>query len=235
MADVLTVMTGQGVVGLGGDAAKSGGDVVRKADRGGKPSSVIERSGRLAPRREISIADFNKYNQNHGERGRFATANAASRQVVAVNAGILGEGGKEDTPEEDLSEQLNGVGPTGRANRGRTLTPDMPAVGGYGAPASSFSGSSRFQIQDPAGVPPRNDPATIDGVPYSGHALDQMQNRGLFPSVTGQAIQHGSQGAGNRPDTNVFYDRINNVSVIRNSTTGKVLTVIPGDRRRGLK
>lgn len=149
-----------------------------------------------------------------------------------MNIEAGGEGAKNDAPEEDLSEQLYGTGPTGQANHGRTLTPDMPAAGGHGPPASSFAGSSRFQIQIPAGVPPRNDPGTIDGVPYSGHAPDKMQNPGLFPSVTCQAIQQGLQGSGNRPDASVFYDPINNVSVVRNSATGNVITVIPGDRRR---
>jgi hypothetical protein len=128
-----------------------------------------------------------------------------------------------------------GVGPTGRTHHGQTLTPSIPAAGGYGAPASSFNGNSGFQLQSPAGVPPRNDPATIDGVPYSGHALDQMQNRGLFPSVTGQAIQNGLQGLSKVPDASVSYDPVNNVSVIQNNLTGNVITVLPGDRRKSTK
>jgi hypothetical protein len=111
----------------------------------------------------------------------------------------------------------------------------MPAAAGLGAPASSFTGASRFQLQSPNGAPPRNDPMTIDGVPYSGHALDQMQNRGLFLSVTGQAVKNGLQGSGNRPNTDVFYDPVNDVSVVKNNNTGNVITVIHGDNRKGSK
>ena len=233
MADVLTVTTAQGVVRLGGNPVASGDEAAPERLARGELSFDLLKRQEVSPAGwELASAELNKYNNNHDERGRFAAAGSASRQVVAVNVGVGGDGGKDDFPEEELSERMHGVGPTGHANHGRTLTPDVRAVGAFGAPASSFNGSSRFQMQSPAGVPPRNDPATIDGVPYSGHALDEMQNRGLFPSVTGQVIRDGLQGSGNRSDTSVFYDPTNNVSVIRNDITGNVITVISGDRRK---
>jgi filamentous hemagglutinin len=76
-----------------------------------------------------------------GETGR-------SGPVVAVNIGVGEDGGKDDTPEEELSERINGVGPTGLTHHGTAFSPDMPAVGGFGAPASSFTGSSSRSMSD---------------------------------------------------------------------------------------
>lgn len=72
-----------------------------------------------------------------------------------------------------------------------------------------------------------NVPATINGVDYSAHAIDQMQGRGIPPSVVQNTIQNGAvypTGAG----TTGYYDPVNNVRVITNSTNGRVVTVIPG-------
>jgi filamentous hemagglutinin len=64
-------------------------------------------------------------------------------------------------------------------------------------------------------------------VPYSGHAIDQMQNRGIPPSVVDKAIRTGIPKAG-KPGTTRYYDPANDISVIRNDATGNVITVIPG-------
>ncbi len=240
MADVLAVTTGQGVVELNANSAQ--GAVAKREGGFNDRAATIGKYGPDQPRgadgRWIGAFDY----INATRRGNIVarkpfSATPGPQPVVAMNIETGGEGGKNDTPEEDLSEQIYGTGPAGQTNHGRTLMPDMPAgaAGGYRAPASSFTGSSRLQMQSPAGAPPRNDPATIDGVPYSGHAVDQMQNRGMFPSVTGQAIQSGLQGPGKDPDTSVFCDPVNNVSVILDNTTGNVITVIPGDRRKGPK
>lgn len=72
-----------------------------------------------------------------------------------------------------------------------------------------------------------NVPTTINDVDYSAHAIDQMQGRGIPPSVVQNTIQNGTvypTGAG----TTGYYDPVNNVRVITNSTTGLVVTVIPG-------
>jgi hypothetical protein len=96
-----------------------------------------------------------------------------------------------------------------------------------GPPASSFSGSLTNPLQAPPG-PPRNLPGEFNGEPYSGHAFDALQNRGIPPSAADQAIQRGIQTPGNFPGTTQYYDPINNISVIRNDTTGNVITVFPG-------
>ncbi len=75
--------------------------------------------------------------------------------------------------------------------------------------------------------PGTNSPARIAGTDYSGHALDQMQGRGMVPSVVNNAINNGVPFA-TRAETTGYYDVANNVRVIVNSSNGNVVTVIPG-------
>jgi hypothetical protein len=56
-----------------------------------------------------------------------------------------------------------------------------------------------------------------------------MQNQGIPPSVTTQAIQSGIPLPGNVPGTIRYYDPINNISVVTNAATGNVITVRPGN------
>lgn len=58
----------------------------------------------------------------------------------------------------------------------------------------------------------------------SGHALDQMQNRGVTPSVVEHTIETGTPMPGNRPSTTEYVDNINGVNVVVNSS-GRVITV----------
>jgi hypothetical protein len=103
----------------------------------------------------------------------------------------------------------------------------QPAYGSY-PPASSFVGSQRAPLQATAG-PPRNSPGEFNGVPYSGHAFDQMQNRGIPPHVVDRAVRTGIGRPGKEPGTTRYYDPVNNVSVIRDNRTGNVITLRSGD------
>lgn len=69
----------------------------------------------------------------------------------------------------------------------------------------------------------RNTPGAVDGTDYAGHAFDRMQDRGLTPSVIQNTIENGVPTP-SRGGTTVFYDSINNVSVVTNSE-GKGITV----------
>jgi hypothetical protein len=73
--------------------------------------------------------------------------------------------------------------------------------------------------------PGSNTPDTIDGRDYSGHALDRMQGRGIPPRVVEDAIQNNPPEPGDKPGTTQYYDADNNVRVIVNSQTGRVVTV----------
>lgn len=104
------------------------------------------------------------------------------------------------------------------------------AAKGAGKSARTPVGRSGQQnnFPNPNAPKPRNAPETINGRDFSGHAIDRMQERGFTPSVIENAIQNGARGAGNRPNTSVFTDSVNNLRVITNSENGRVITVIPG-------
>jgi hypothetical protein len=92
--------------------------------------------------------------------------------------------------------------------------------------ATGFLGSRRAPLANAAEQPLRNADSVIGGRTFSGHALDQMQNRGLMPSVVENTIQHGVRSADPIAGRFRFFDPVNNVTVI---TEGKrVVTAIPG-------
>ncbi len=93
-------------------------------------------------------------------------------------------------------------------------TPASTPVGRKGSP---------FDIE-----PGINQPRTIGGREYSGHALDQMQGRGLTPSVVENTVQAGQSMPGKRAGTTAHYDSVNNVTVITDTATGRVITAAPG-------
>lgn len=67
----------------------------------------------------------------------------------------------------------------------------------------------------------------LTGVDYSAHAIDSMQGPGIPSSVAQNTISNGSVYP-NVAGTTSYDDSANNVRVITNSTTGHVVTVIPG-------
>ncbi len=93
---------------------------------------------------------------------------------------------------------------------------------------TGFRGRRGEPLGQPVFQPLRNEATNIMGRRYSGHALDQMQNRGLMPLVVEDAIQTGVRTAG-RNGTSIFYNSVNGVRVILNQG-GDVVTVIPGPR-----
>ena len=68
-------------------------------------------------------------------------------------------------------------------------------------------------------------PLSINGTPFSTHSLSRMQGRGIPPSAVLNTIRNGSAAPGNQANTTVH--RYGNVTVITNSTTGNVVSVIP--------
>lgn len=94
-----------------------------------------------------------------------------------------------------------------------------------GDQASDTSGSSSQQYQQPKYQPTRNIETEINGRLFSGHALDQMQNRGIPLSEVENAIQNGTPTDNSNRGTTVYYDSVNNVSIVTNSVTGNVITV----------
>lgn len=72
-----------------------------------------------------------------------------------------------------------------------------------------------------------NEPTNIDGRDYTGHALDQMQGRGVTPAPVEDAIQNGtSRPDKDYPDTRTEHTSSDGrVIVITDTGTGRVITV----------
>lgn len=85
-----------------------------------------------------------------------------------------------------------------------------------------------MQVSVPEGVTARNAPTTIFGRDYSAHALDQMQSRGIMPSAVEDAIQNGEFMVGKRPGTSAFYSPVNNLTIITDRESGRVITTVWG-------
>jgi hypothetical protein len=107
---------------------------------------------------------------------------------------------------------------------------DDVAAKGIGAAereATGFLGRAGNELKNAPYQNVRNEATKINGRDFSGHALDQMQNRGVMPSVVENALSTGTQFS-TRAGTTGIYDAVNNVRVIVNSETGRVVTVIRG-------
>jgi RHS repeat-associated protein len=64
----------------------------------------------------------------------------------------------------------------------------------------------------------------INGRTFTGHALDRMQQQGIVPSVVGDAIANGTEMVGKRAGTTAFYSDTNDLTVIIDTESGRVIT-----------
>jgi RHS repeat-associated protein len=94
----------------------------------------------------------------------------------------------------------------GAAATQRTAT---APVGRIGSPLMDVSGNAA---------------EVINGRTFTGHALDQMQSRGLFPTVVEDVIQNGASAAGREAGT--FTHQLNGVRAVTNEA-GDVITTYP--------
>lgn len=91
--------------------------------------------------------------------------------------------------------------------------------------ATGFRGNRGGQLSNADYQVTRNTAGEVNGVEYSGHAFDQMQNRGIMPSVVENTKQIGVEGPGKTVMEITHYDPVNNVTVISNATTGRIVSV----------
>ena len=68
----------------------------------------------------------------------------------------------------------------------------------------------------------------IDRLTFTGHSLDQMQDRGLTPSVVENTIDNGARtpGVGARAGTTSIDDTENRIRAVLDDEDGRVITVI---------
>jgi hypothetical protein len=122
---------------------------------------------------------------------------------------------KVEKVADDVLPPTKKLEPTGNpAGAIDDLTSPLTPVGRKGSPLKIMDGT--------------NPPSNIGGRDYTGHSLDQMQGRGLTPSVVENTIQSGQAIPGKIPGTTAYYDNINNVTVITDTVSGRVITAAPG-------
>ena len=108
------------------------------------------------------------------------------------------------------------------------------AAGGGNAGEDIHSSTPTGSRGNEMGVPsgpnggPSNTPTTINGRDYSGHSIDRMQERGYGPTVVENVISMGTPNPGNTAATTRFYGATNNISVVIDNVTGRVVTVRGG-------
>jgi hypothetical protein len=98
------------------------------------------------------------------------------------------------------------------------------ANGGDKDPSTPVGGSGDKTMDVKPGT---NKPTTIDGLDYSGHALDQMQGRGVPPSAVKDAVESGSSKPDKQyPDSRTEHtSQDGRVRVITGNDSGRVITV----------
>jgi hypothetical protein len=169
------------------------------------------------------VAKFNPY---HDAQGQFTTAENAVEPGTHTH---LRPDRSVEVAENENSPTMTDTGGGGReqvSQLGAMPEPiEPPPPESTRPPASAPVGRAGAPIEIERGT---NAPATIDGIPYSGHALDRTQGRGIPPSVVQDTISTGQASPGNDPATTVYYSPTNNVMVVVDTLTGRVVTVRQG-------
>lgn len=164
-----------------------------------------------------------------------ATASAAAQRaaavadarVVAAEAADLRQQTRALINVAESQQARQGSGFAAFSQRAKALTTESEraAAAEFGIHPSTPVGRKGSPMDVTPGT---NTPSNIGGRDYTGHALDQMQGRGLNSSVVENAIQNGQSIAGKIPGTTAHYDSVNNVTVITDTSSGRVVTAAPG-------
>ena len=142
--------------------------------------------------------------------GRFSYDSSSASTTAAANACTDATVARSNPPPLSRSS-MSSISPRRAAKAGRGID-DVAARAPVGRRASPI------EIR-----PGTNAPGEIAGRPYSGHALDRMQGRGIPPSAVEDAITNGGSVAG-RGGTTIHYSPGNHISVVV-GRNGRVVTV----------
>jgi hypothetical protein len=74
----------------------------------------------------------------------------------------------------------------------------------------------------------QNKSEIIDGHQYSGHALDQIRNRGIPMSVVKDTLRTGTK-IPSRNETSIFYNATEKIQVVVDNKTKNIITVKFGE------
>ena len=228
----------RGVTDVSHEIYQAGADALHEMDEGLNPFSSAYRASDEREARARRTGTFGdalaaewEMHKRHG-RGLRGILELLGAPITGTARSVLGHaletlpGFTYEGAKRGVDQSLIGLGP-GRGGVLRAPRLSEP-------PASSFMGSSQLNLDRAPYQPDRNAPGELRGVPYSGHALDQMQDRGLPPIVADQAIQRGIPSPGKEFYKIEFYDPVNGVILVRNRYTGNVITVMRSRRGKGL-
>ncbi len=222
-------------VGTVGDIGAAIGDAYTK--RGGGVDGALDAANVVNPLYHAAVAGYEAYQaagrgdyKAVGKQGTNAAAGVVGTAGLAVGGAALAEGalGAGETVATDAAA----ADATAGQGTGQIVRP--PPESGVGDPVELDEGYS-----DPVGrkgsplenapyqkSPARNVDTVIAGRNYGGHALDQMQNRGLTPRVVENTIQKGVLSDDPIPGRIRHYDSGNNITVVTEGD--KVVTVVNG-------
>jgi hypothetical protein len=92
---------------------------------------------------------------------------------------------------------------------------------------NGFSGKRGWELKNPLFQARQNKAITIEGRVYKGHAIDQMRNRGIPPSVVENTIKNGELVNVNQVNgTFEYFDNTNKIKVILNEQKEVVTAII---------
>lgn len=212
------------------------------------PIAARNQSGKVVWRWEPNAFGANLPNEDPGNTGTKTTINLRfAGQYYDRESGLHNNWHRYYDPQlgrymsPDLIGRLGGpnlysyvngnplsyVDPEGLQRRpsGAPGIPLFPRIGPSLPPAYPQVGTTRAPIEVLWGT---NSPGEISGRPFSGHAFDRMQERGIPPSVVINTLFVGRTSPGNLPNITQYFEPVNNVTVVVNSTTGNVVTVRNG-------
>ena len=75
---------------------------------------------------------------------------------------------------------------------------------------------------------PTNYSSKIGKREFSGHAFDKMQSQVITPSAVENAIRKSNSVKGKYKGTTAYHDTVNNITVITDTASGRVITVSRG-------
>lgn len=183
-------------------------------------------NGRLVFRGLASAVKF------AGDDAARAAAEAAKKTVQlsdAEQAAARAALRDAERAAKEAAERAKGAA----AKKAEEAAAAAPVSEAAGVSARSPVGRTGRPLENAKFQPSRNPRGSVDGREYSRHAFDQMQNRGLTPSVVENTIRNGVAMPGKYAGTTLHYDAVNHVSIITENASGRVVTVSAGRLKGG--
>jgi hypothetical protein len=218
------MMAGTALCATGAGCSVGGPLVIASADYGGSGlNQIVHGSPQPTLAGQLGGPRVQQFEEQFVESSTIAFPAAQATVAIQLERAATAAASAAATTaaERTIGPTLEELG----AARGGGLVDDVAGggVGAAGREATGFRGSRGAPLRNAPYQPAQNLPTTIGGRQYTGHALDQMRNRGLMPSVVEDAIANGARSAGRGGATIFTTDQARVVL----SADGSVTTVNP--------